>query len=216
MPAEIEFNPEQPHVIYHDDDVVVVNKPADVLSVPGKGPDNQDCLVSRLHGQFPTIRVVHRLDFATSGVMVLALTAESHRELSKQFHDRLTGKTYIADIAGQPIDNAGEVELPLRCDWPNRPKQMVDFEQGKPAKTLWRKIEQFDHFSRVELKPITGRSHQLRVHMQQLGHPILGDRFYAPSAIKLMSKRLHLHALALSFNHPSTDEPIEFESPCPF
>lgn len=205
-----------PEILFADDFVVVVNKPADLLSVPGKGPANQHCLPSRLQARFPTIRIVHRLDYATSGVMVLALSADAHRNLSKQFHDRQTTKRYIADIAGKLDTHEGEVNLPLRCDWENRPKQMVDFEKGKAAKTLWRQLSCGEDSTRVELKPITGRSHQLRVHMQQLGHPIIGDRFYAPEDIEAKSPRLHLHAEELSFFHPDTEEQLTFISPCPF
>lgn len=205
-----------PEILFFDEHIVVASKPADLLSVPGKGPDKKDCLVSRLQPNYPTIRTVHRLDYATSGVIVLALTADAHRHLSKQFHDRLTDKRYIADIAGSPNLIEGEVNLPLRCDWDNRPKQMVDFEKGKSAKTQWKQLESHKDFTRVELKPITGRSHQLRVHMQQLGHPIIGDRFYAPKNIETMSRRLHLHAEKLSFFHPVTEEKLTFTSPCPF
>lgn len=205
-----------PEVLFHDEHIVVANKPADLLSVPGRGPDNQDCLVSRLQPDFPTLRIVHRLDCATSGVMVLALTAEAHRELSRQFHDRETDKRYLANIIGQPSASSGEVNLPLRCDWENRPRQMVDPVQGKSAKTLWQVEETYGEYSLVALTPITGRSHQLRVHMQQLGHPILGDRFYATEEALRMADRLHLHAQTLGFFHPETKQKLTFSSPCPF
>jgi tRNA pseudouridine32 synthase/23S rRNA pseudouridine746 synthase len=203
-------------VIYHDDQLLVANKPHDLLSVPGRGPDNQDCLLHRLQPRFPTARIVHRLDCATSGVMVLALDANSHRELSRQFQQRETQKRYIAIIAGIPEQPEGSVELPLRCDWDNRPRQIVDHEQGKAALTHYRVLEQLDRSTRVELTPITGRSHQLRVHMQVLGHPILGDRFYADAEALARSPRLLLHALQLGFSHPQTGAPMAFEAPCPF
>ncbi|MEH6471685.1 MAG: RluA family pseudouridine synthase [Halopseudomonas sp.] len=203
-------------ILYADEQVVVANKPHDLLSVPGRGPDNQDCLQLRLQAEFPTIRIVHRLDCATSGIMVLALDADSHRELSRQFHDRETHKRYSAMINGVVEQHEGSVELPLRCDWENRPKQMVDHQQGKHALTHFRVLEQLPDRARVELMPITGRSHQLRVHMLAMGHPILGDRFYAdPSALN-KADRLLLHAQQLGFNHPSSQQPLSFEAACPF
>ncbi len=203
-------------IIYADEQVVVANKPHDLLSVPGRGPDNQDCLLHRLQPRYPTVRIVHRLDCATSGVMVLALDAASHRELSRQFHDRETSKRYIAVIAGVVAQSSGSVELPVRCDWENRPKQIVDHEQGKHALTHYRVLEQLKDRTRVELTPITGRSHQLRVHMQALGHPILGDRFYADASALALADRLQLHAEQLGFNHPLSQRPLCVEAPCPF
>lgn len=203
-------------ILYHDDHVVVANKPHDLLSVPGRGPDNQDCLWHRLQLQFPTARIVHRLDCATSGVMVLGLDADSHRELSRQFHDRETSKRYIAVVDGVLDQSQGAVELPLRCDWDNRPRQMVDHEQGKNALTHYRVLQQQDDCTRVELTPVTGRSHQLRVHMQALGHPILGDRFYADPAALAKADRLLLHAQQLGFSHPANGQPLSFEASCPF
>tara|TARA_R110001583_G_C5531517_1_gene398552 strand:+ start:247 stop:867 length:621 start_codon:yes stop_codon:yes gene_type:complete len=203
-------------IIYADEQIVVANKPHDLLSVPGRGPDNQDCLLLRLQPQYPTLRIVHRLDCATSGLMVLALDADSHRELSRQFHDRITQKRYIAMIAGSPQQASGSVELPLRCDWENRPKQVVDHQQGKHALTHYRVLEQRPDQARVELTPITGRSHQLRVHMQSMGHPILGDRFYADAAALKQADRLLLHAQQLGFNHPLSQQPLSFEAPSPF
>ncbi|MEH6652419.1 MAG: RluA family pseudouridine synthase [Motiliproteus sp.] len=203
-------------VLYHDDQIVVANKPHDLLSVPGRSPDNQDCLWHRLQQQFPTVRIVHRLDCATSGIMVLGLDADSHRELSRQFHDRETSKRYIAVVAGTPEQSEGSVDLPVRCDWDNRPRQMVDHQQGKNALTHYRVLEQHADRARVELTPITGRSHQLRVHMQALGHPILGDRFYADPAALAKSGRLLLHAQQLGFSHPGSGELVSFETDCPF
>tara|TARA_R110002167_G_scaffold94177_8_gene251672 strand:+ start:432 stop:1052 length:621 start_codon:yes stop_codon:yes gene_type:complete len=203
-------------IIYADEQIVVANKPHDLLSVPGRGPDNQDCLLHRLQPQYPTLRIVHRLDCATSGLMVLALDADSHRELSRQFHDRITQKRYIAMIAGSPQQASGSVELPLRCDWENRPKQVVDHQQGKHALTHYRVLEQRPDQARVELTPITGRSHQLRVHMQSMGHPILGDRFYADAAALKQADRLLLHAQQLGFNHPLSQQPLSFVAPSPF
>lgn len=203
-------------VLYQDESILVAIKPADLLSVPGRGPENQDCLLHRLQPRFPTARIVHRLDCATSGLMVLALDADSHRELSRQFHDRETQKRYIAQVDGRVLEPEGQVELPLRCDWPNRPKQMVDHEQGKAALTQYRVIETHPDRTRVELIPITGRSHQLRVHMQALGHPILGDRFYATPSALAKANRLQLHAEQLGIHHPVSGNSMLFTAPCPF
>ena len=208
-------------IIYSDDAFVIANKPYDVLSVPGRGEDKQDCLWRRVQTQFPTARVVHRLDYATSGVMVLALTLDAQRALNRSFQERKTHKRYQAIIAGTPTESDGSVELPLRCDWENRPLQIVDFEQGKSALTHWKvlaieRTAQGIENTRVELTPITGRSHQLRVHMQAMGHPILGDRFYATPEGVAQSDRLLLHAEQLAFPHPLTNELVEFIIPCPF
>ncbi|SEQ67988.1 ribosomal large subunit pseudouridine synthase A [Amphritea atlantica] len=203
-------------ILFADDEIVVVNKAADLLSVPGRGADKQDCLWRRVQQHYPTARIVHRLDYATSGVMVLALSATSHRHLSIQFQERKTDKSYQAIVAGRLAKNSGTVNQPLRCDWENRPLQIIDHQQGKSAQTHWRLIEQLDDASRVELTPITGRSHQLRVHMQFLGHPILGDRFYATPRQIERSERLLLHAHSLSFSHPVSGEPLSFSSPMPF
>lgn len=202
--------------IYADDQLVVVNKPAGLLSVPGRGPDKQDCLWHRVQQQYPTARIVHRLDQATSGLMVLALNADSHRALSIQFQERIPEKRYQAVVQGEPVQNEGEVDLPLRCDWERRPRQMVDFEQGKPALTRWRCIERLGNRSRMLLFPHTGRSHQLRVHMLAMGHPILGDEFYAPPAALELAPRLLLHAEQLGFKHPASHDWLSFDSVCPF
>lgn len=203
-------------VEYSDDQLVVVLKPAGLLSVPGRGPDKQDCLWHRVQRDFPTARIVHRLDCATSGLMVLALNAGSHRELSRQFHDRETRKRYEAVVAGRPSTESGVIEQPLRCDWERRPLQIVDPVAGKPARTEWQLLDSDGDRSRVRLHPITGRSHQLRVHMQALGHPILGDAFYAPPAIQALSPRLLLHAEQLGFQHPDSGEAMDFTATAPF
>ncbi|MBS99796.1 MAG: RNA pseudouridine synthase [Oceanospirillaceae bacterium] len=203
-------------LLYSDNEIVVVNKPANLLSVPGKGPDKQDCLWRRVQERFPTARIVHRLDYATSGILVLALNASSHRQLSLQFQARETGKRYQAIVTGLPDQLTGEIDLPLRCDWDNRPLQMVDHEQGKPALTRWEVIEQNALGTRLLLTPITGRSHQLRVHLLAIGHPIVGDGFYAPPEVRALSPRLLLHAELLQLKHPTTGEMLEFHSSCPF
>ncbi len=205
-----------PDYLYSDDSIVVVSKPAGLLSVPGRGEDKQDCLWRRVQQRFPTARIVHRLDQATSGLLILALNADSHRNLSIQFQQRVPTKRYQAIIAGIPEASSGRVELPLRCDWENRPLQIVDPIDGKPATTDWLCIETYADRCRVLLHPITGRSHQLRVHMQALGHPIIGDHFYAPEPFRSASDRLQLHAEQLGLKHPIGGEWLEFEAPCPF
>lgn len=203
-------------LLYQDEYLVAVCKDADVLSVPGRGEEKQDCLWRRVQVDFPTARIVHRLDYATSGVMILALDAEAHRRLNRAFQERKTQKLYHAIVHPALPDTQGTVELPLRCDWENRPLQIVDHEQGKAATTHWKVLEETPLGTRVELTPITGRSHQLRVHMQSLGCPIIGDRFYATQAQQALSSRLLLNASTLELTHPMTDEPLKFSVPCPF
>lgn len=203
--------------LFHaDEDILVVDKPTLLLSVPGRGPEKQDCLVSRLTEEHGEVLVVHRLDWETSGLMVLARNKAAHRNLSIQFQEREVSKQYIAVVYGYLDEERGEVDLPLICDWPNRPRQMVDLEKGKPSLTRWQLLEKGDNRSRVLLSPVTGRSHQLRVHMLSLGHPILGDPLYATGEALKMAERLLLHATALGFRHPVTGEAMAFESPPPF
>ena len=203
--------------LYRDDHIVVVVKPAGLLSVPGKPPNDQDSALGRLQKIEPETRVVHRLDMSTSGLMVFGLHADSHRHLSRQFQDRKVDKEYIAEVWGKPDTDQGEVNLPLRCDWPNRPRQMVDHELGKPSLTHYARIDNHrPEYGRVSLKPVTGRSHQLRVHMAELGHPIIGCEFYAHPEAKAASDRLHLHACQLRFSHPESGESLSFASPAPF
>lgn len=203
-------------LLYYDDDVVVVNKPSGLLSVPGKAPEHRDSLIARLQRVFPLARIVHRLDMATSGVMVVAQHKDSHRQLSRQFELRQTAKRYYARVAGTPAQTAGSVDLPLICDWPNRPKQKVDHGSGKPALTHYQVVQQYENEALVALIPVTGRSHQLRVHMLELGHPILGDRLYGTSAVVASAPRLQLHAETLVFTHPTTAERLQFSAPLPF
>ncbi|MFT4014512.1 MAG: RluA family pseudouridine synthase [Paracoccus sp. (in: a-proteobacteria)] len=206
---------EQPRVIHADHEVLVVDKPAGLLSVPGRGEDRADCLIERLRGAFPTVLLVHRLDLDTSGVMVFGLTPHAQRHLSKQFEERRTKKTYIARLWGRLQPKAGTVDLPLNVDWPNRPRQRVDHDQGRPARTDWRIMRQDDQETRVRLTPLTGRSHQLRVHMMELGHPILGDPLYATGAAADFP-RLMLHAESLRFKHPESGVMQSFHAPVPF
>lgn len=203
------------NIHYADDAVVVVNKPSGLLSVPGRGEDKQDCVVRRVQQRFPTARIVHRLDCATSGLMVLALSADGHRELSRQFHDREIEKAYVALVYGIVEANEGQVRLPLMSDWPNRPKQKIS-DEGKPAHTEYTVLSRESDHTRVLLTPITGRTHQLRVHMLSLGHPILGDRLYAEGDALAASDRLMLHAWQLGFMHPESGESLFFEPEPPF
>lgn len=201
--------------------MVVAHKPSGLLSVPGKALEHRDSLISRVNTVYPTATVVHRLDMATSGILVLALNKDSHRHISKQFELRLTQKRYFARVHGHIEENSGEVDLPLICDWPNRPKQMVDFERGKKAITRFEVIERATddaarRYTLVALYPITGRSHQLRVHMLALGHPILGDRLYAHDEALSMAPRLQLHAESLSLTHPTLEKWLHFKTPIPF
>lgn len=207
--------PDAPDVLHADHEILVVSKPAGLLSVPGRGEGKEDCLIARLRGAFPTVLLVHRLDQDTSGVMVFALTPHAQRTLSRQFEERRVKKAYVARLAGRLEPRTGTVDLPLIVDWPNRPRQKVDHEQGRPARTDWRVIRATDAETRVRLFPLTGRSHQLRVHMAQLGHPILGDPLYATGAA-LDHPRLMLHAESLRLRHPDSGVQATFSQPAPF
>ncbi len=202
--------------LYYDDQIIVVDKPANMLSVPGKRPENQDCLISRVNRDFANARIVHRLDFCTSGIMVIGQNKDAHRELSRQFQERETKKTYIAKVYGNPKKPSGKVNLPVRCDWERRPRQIVDHKLGKNAETLWQVLEQYNNCCRMKLTPITGRTHQLRVHMQAIDHPILGDEFYAHREAFSIAGRLNLHAQEITFKHPSKKNLISFKSDEPF
>ena len=206
-------------IVYQDDAIVVVNKPGGLLSVPGRGPDKQDCVVSRLRALFPDCigqPAVHRLDMATSGLMVLVLTAEAHRRLSFAFESRDVTKCYVAVLDGQPRASAGEIQLPFRLDPDNRPYQVYDPVNGKMGITRWRKIDCSGGRSRVEFLPQTGRTHQLRLHSYHprgLGCPIVGDSLYGSGK---EGDPMLLHASGLQFPHPVTGEVICFFSPVPF
>ncbi|MCA0962303.1 RluA family pseudouridine synthase [Salipiger bermudensis] len=202
-------------VLHEDSDLLVVEKPAGLLSVPGKGPELADCLIARLERAFPTVRLVHRLDRDTSGVMVFALTAHAQRHLGQQFETRKTRKTYIARVSGRLVPKTGSVDLPLIVDWPNRPLQKVCHETGKPALTEYKVTKASDAESRVRLHPVTGRSHQLRVHMLALGHPIIGDPLYAPETAA-DHPRMMLHAEELRLHHPESGIGVKFRAKAPF
>ena len=206
--------PDDPLTVLHaDHEVVVVDKPAGLLSVPGKGAHLADCLLARVQTAFPQALLVHRLDRDTSGVMVFGLTAHAQRHLSMQFEKRKTRKTYVARVHGYLSPKTGTVDLPLIVDWPNRPRQKVDHEAGKQAITEWRVVRQGKDETRVRLYPRTGRSHQLRVHMLALGHPIIGDPLYSDPA---EAPRMMLHAEQLRFGHPDGGRGVAFTAKCPF
>ncbi len=203
-------------VIHLDNDLLVLDKPSGLLSVPGKPEGHRDCLQSRAKAAYPQSLLVHRLDLDTSGIIVLALNPKAQRHLGRQFERRQTAKTYIARVWGQVEGESGTIDLPVGIDWPNRPLHHVNHETGRAAQTGWRVLGRDAISTRVELTPLTGRSHQLRVHMQALGHPILGDRLYATSEALAAVLRLQLHAASLEFFHPTGGERVRFESPCPF
>lgn len=205
-----------PCILHADHEILVVDKPAGLLSVPGRGEDRADCLIERLRGPYPEVLLVHRLDLDTSGVMIFALTPHAQRHLGRQFEERQTKKVYIARLWGHLNPNQGRVDLPLIVDWPNRPRQHVNHETGRPAQTDWRVIRhEADGTTRVRLMPLTGRSHQLRVHMMELGHPILGDPLYASGAAQDYP-RLMLHAESLRLRHPDSGKHMTFSAACPF
>ena len=207
---------ESVRVIHADHSVLLVDKPAGLLSVPGKGDHLSDCMIERVRRIFPEVLLVHRLDLDTSGIMVFALTKHAQRDLGAQFEGRLTKKVYRARLWGHLEPKEGRVDLPLIVDWPNRPRQHVNHETGKPAQTDWRVLgHDPDGTTRVRLYPLTGRSHQLRVHMQALGHPILGDPLYATGPARDFP-RLMLHAESLRFRHPDSGKGMTFSAPCPF
>jgi tRNA pseudouridine32 synthase/23S rRNA pseudouridine746 synthase len=212
------------NVIFVDDHLAILDKPSGLLSVPGRGEDKQDCLIARAQTQWPEALTVHRLDMATSGLMVIARGPEMQRYLSQAFELREVSKTYEAVVSGvlkpktaKMADAWQDIQIPLLIDWPNRPKSKVDWEHGKPSHTQWRVIRSdLENTTRVELKPITGRTHQLRLHMMAIGHAILGDTLYASPEIQAQSSRLLLHARILQFKHPITAKWMSFESNVPF
>lgn len=210
-------------LVYSDDSLLVLNKPSGLLAVPGRGEDKQDCLSRRVQARYPEALIVHRLDMATSGLLLMARGAAMQRALSQLFEQREVYKRYLAVVDGHLApaltpDGWGLIDLPIAADWPRRPLRVIDTDHGKPSQTRWRSLA-FDagsHSTRVELKPVTGRSHQLRVHLQALGHPILGDALYAPAAAQASAPRLLLHACALRLLHPVSGDWLQVESPPDF
>ncbi len=203
-------------IVYEDEHLVAVNKPADLLTVPGKDPHLADCLESRLREVYPGIQLVHRLDHATSGVMVFARTKSARRALGIQFENRETSKFYTAEVWGHVAAERGYVDLPIIVDWEKKPKQKVSFKHGKPSRTNFEVLERRARTTYLRLEPYTGRTHQLRVHMLAMGAPIIGDRFYAEGAALTAADRLHLHSTELVVTHPETGQRLRFSSVVPF
>lgn len=205
-------------IVHHSPDLLVLNKPHGLLCQPGLGPELADSLISRVQREWPSAQLVHRLDRDTSGLILVALSPELHRALSGLFAERRVQKRYVADVLGVPAQAEGLIELPLAKRQHRPPLYGVD-PAGKACATRWRLLGRSSCCSRLELEPLTGRSHQLRVHLQAIGHPILGDPLYAPDASASLAapiQRLHLHAGGLGFTHPSSGQPLQFTAPTPF
>jgi tRNA pseudouridine32 synthase/23S rRNA pseudouridine746 synthase len=212
-------------IVHADEHLLVLDKPSGLLAVPGKGPDLQDCLSARVQAVYPGALVVHRLDRDTSGLIVMALSLDAQRALGRQFEARTVEKSYVAVVHGLPSEDRGVINLPMRKDFDHPPRHRIDRVHGRPAQTEWQVVESGDDLqegglhddrSRVELHPITGRSHQLRLHLASIGHPILGDPLYAPAEALAMAPRLLLHAERLTLDHPRTGERVTWRSACPF
>lgn len=205
-------------ILYQDKCFLIINKPAGLLSVPGRNPANHDSVQTRLAKIYPGSSIVHRLDFDTSGIMVIPLTKLALSDISKQFQSRSVSKTYTAVVSGIVQSDSGEIDLPIAADADNRPQYKICFQSGKESLTEFTVIgrNNAENTTRLLLHPLTGRSHQLRLHLQSIGHPILGDVFYADDASKLKSLRLLLHATEIQFHHPDTNRPVRFNSPVPF
>jgi tRNA pseudouridine32 synthase/23S rRNA pseudouridine746 synthase len=205
-------------LVFVDEQLLVLDKPAGLLAVPGRGEDKQDCLSARAQALWPDARVVHRLDMATSGLFLMARGLHVQRALGRAFEERRITKRYIAVVEGELAapGTEGVIDLPLAPDWPNRPRQQVDPARGRPSVTRWRVLALADGATRLALEPATGRTHQLRVHLQAIGHPILGDALYAPPAVCARAARLLLHACTLQLADPVSGEALVFESTPPF
>ena len=209
---------EEPGILYQDEHLLLVNKPHLLLSIPGRHPLNKDCLITRLQREWPSASIVHRLDLDTSGIMVIPLKKEVHSHISRQFQQREVEKSYTAVLYGLVESDRGEIDFPICCDWVNRPLQKVDYENGKQALTRYEVVSRDleKHQTRVIFRPVTGRSHQLRIHSREIGHPILGCDMYAHDKALAMADRLLLHATTLGFTHPVTGEWLQGESPPAF
>jgi tRNA pseudouridine32 synthase / 23S rRNA pseudouridine746 synthase len=222
LPSTFDYRPPTDpwiDVVYEDDRLIVCNKPSGLLTVPGKDPSLADCLEARVqaaHRDRPETKVVHRLDKDTSGLLLLAFDKKALGSLGSQFEHRRVEKYYVARVWGDVVGDEGLIDLPLATDWENKPRQRVDHEKGRAAQTKWEVLQREGGVTRMKLTPLTGRTHQLRVHMLALGHPILGDTFYAEGPARDATDRLQLHAEMLQFAHPATHEVRKFVSPAPF
>ncbi len=215
-PYLVPHSDEPIRILHRDEQLLLVRKPHLLLSVPGRHPLNRDCLISRLQRDYPGARIVHRLDLDTSGIMVIPLTPDAQSHIARQFQQRRVEKRYEAVVFGDVAADRGEVDLPIACDWANRPRQKICHQNGKAALTRYRVLERRGDRTRLELAPVTGRSHQLRIHMRELGHPILGCDMYAHPRALGMAARLLLHATELSFEHPLSGEVLRGRCPADF
>ncbi|MEZ5567736.1 MAG: pseudouridine synthase [Halioglobus sp.] len=204
------------NILYADDDLLLVRKPDLLLSVPGRHPLNKDCLISRLQVTHPQATMVHRLDLDTSGIMVIPLNRDSHAHISRQFQERVVRKVYHAVVYGRVSADHGEIDLPIATDWENRPRQVICHTRGKTALTRYEVLARHSDRTRLLLKPVTGRSHQLRIHLRELGHPILGCDLYAHAEALGMASRLMLHASRLELRHPRSGTWLVGECPPDF
>ena len=216
LPYLVPHSTEEIAILYEDSDLLLVRKPDLLLSIPGRHPLNKDCLITRLQQQYPTASIVHRLDLDTSGIMVIPLNKPTHAHISRQFQQREVKKSYHAIVFGVVEPDEGEVDLPIAADWDNRPRQMFCHERGKSALTRFEVLGRDTDRTRLLLKPVTGRSHQLRIHMRELGHPILGCDMYAHETALSMADRLMLHASTLELQHPATGQWIVGDCPPDF
>jgi tRNA pseudouridine32 synthase/23S rRNA pseudouridine746 synthase len=201
--------------LHEDEALLAFDKPAGLLAVPGRGPGNQDCLAARVSAHWHDALVVHRLDQATSGLMLFARGTDMQRRMSRDFAARRIRKHYVALVAGRIDADSGTIDLPLAADWPNRPRQQVNAQQGKPSLTHWQVLQRTASHTRLTLQPLTGRTHQLRVHLAAIGHPILGDALYGAAAA-VGAPRLMLHATALHLDHPLHGGALHLQCPAPF
>ncbi|MDH3995047.1 MAG: pseudouridine synthase [Gammaproteobacteria bacterium] len=215
-PYLVPHSQEEIVILHEDADLLLVRKPDLLLSVPGRHPLNKDCLITRLQQRYPTASMVHRLDLDTSGIMVIPLNKATHAHISRQFQQRRVEKSYHAVVYGVVTADTGEIDLPIAVDWENRPRQIICHQRGKAALTRYEVLQRESDRTRLLLKPVTGRSHQLRIHMRELGHPILGCDMYAHETALAMADRLLLHATRLAFEHPTTGAWLEGECPADF
>ena len=216
LPYLVPHSTEDIAILHEDRDLLLVRKPHLLLSIPGRHPLNKDSLITRLQQRYPSASIVHRLDLDTSGIMVIPLNKTTHADLSRQFQQREVQKSYHAVVFGRVAQDEGEVDLPIACDWAQRPRQMICHERGRPAFTRFTVLERKEDRTRLLLQPVTGRSHQLRIHMRELGHPILGCDMYAHDTALHMAQRLMLHATTLAFRHPATGQWLRGDCPPDF